>query len=123
MDGAYRRDLQRLEPVEHGVDLGDRLLDLRLGVELVELADVGADDEPLRLARHDDQAGQISSVRLDVLDDASEFLERALSKRIGALPLAVEDRPGNLLDIDVEPPIMKIRQVPCLRRFLHQTSP
>ena len=56
MNGDDHGNRQRLDAVEQLQRLPDHGLDLRLGGEAGEFADVGADQEAGGLAAHDDEA-------------------------------------------------------------------
>src|SRR4029078_303043 len=77
-----------------------------------ELADIGADDEAGGFAAHDDEAGKLASTLrlLHPFDDLAEFLGRTASERIHAVAFAIDQRPGDTLEIDRETPVLEIRQ-------------
>ena len=113
MDCRDDRSGQALDAVE---DLGarlDRLDDLLFGFEGVELSDVGAGDEVALLAGHQNEAANLAfpGGRLDRQDDRGELLERAPTERIHGLALAIEDGPGDLLDINLVSPILEVRDI------------
>ena len=95
VDAAHHRHRHALDAVEVGVDQRDAVGDLLLGLDLLELAHVGADDEALLLAGHDDEAadGLVARALLDALDDGAQLLQRPPRQRVLALALAVERSP------------------------------
>ena len=110
VDRRDHGDGKPLDAVEQLERLPDHLLDLGLGVEALELADVGAGDEAPLLGAHDDEALDLAACgsRLDRLDDVAELLGRAAAERVHALALAVDDRPGDALEIDREAPVLQV---------------
>ena len=82
---------------------------LGLGLELLELAHIGADDESLVLARQNDEAADrtVSGARFDTFDNRHQLLERTATERVLAFTLAVEDRPGDALLVDGEAPVLQ----------------
>ncbi len=81
--------------------------DIGLGLEALELADIGAGDEAFLLARHEDNAADALVARtfLDRLDDGAKLLQRPASERVLRLALNVEDGPGHAFEIDLEAPV------------------
>ncbi len=112
VDRRHHRHGELLQPIEHGVDRPDALDHLRLGVELVELADVCADDEALFLARQEYEAADGLGGRafLDEFDDLPQFFQRATAERIGALALTVEHCPSDVLLVDGDFPVLEVCQ-------------
>ena len=129
VDGRDHGHGQRLDAVEQAVDLRDRLDGVLLGGDGFELAHVGAGDEAGGLAGDEDEAlelrreagpcGGLSLARalaafdiglgerLDPLDDRVQLLQHAPPERVGAFALAVEDGPGDALDVDGEVPVFE----------------
>ena len=99
VDAAHDRNGQPLDAVEIAVDERDGLGHLLLGLGLVELAHVGADDEALLLAGDEHEAADrlVARALLGALDDRRQLLERPPAERVLALALAVEHRPGDAL--------------------------
>src|SRR5690606_2309298 len=103
-DDRHRQALDAVAPSELARgDVLDPVLDLVLGVEAFELADVGAGDEARVLAAHDHEALELAGLgALDRLDDLAELLGGPAAERVHALALAVDDRPGDALEVDRE---------------------
>src|SRR4029078_6499136 len=61
------------------------------------------------LAAHQHQALHLAArcALLDRLDDLAKLLGRAATERIHALALAVDNRPGDALEIDGEAPVLQ----------------
>ena len=76
MDRGDHGDRKPLDAVEQIERLPDHLLDLGLGVEALELADVGAGDEAPLLGAHDDEALDLAACgrSFDRFDDVAELL-------------------------------------------------
>ena len=120
VDGGDDGDGEPIDAVEQLERLPHHVLDLLLGVEALELADVGAGDEAPVLGAHDDEALDLAARGscLDRLDDLAELLGRASAERVHALALAVHHRPGDALEVDREAPVLQIGE--C-RRHAHST--
>ena len=118
VDGGDDGDGEPVDAVEQLKRLPHHVLDLFLGVEALELADVGAGDEASVLGAHDDEALDLAARGrgLDRLDDLAELLGRASAERIHAFTLAVHHRPGDALEVDGEAPVLQIGE--C-RRHAH----
>ena len=109
MNGGDDRDRQLLDAVEQPKRLLHHLLDLSLGGEAREFADVGADQEAGRLGAHQHEALDLAvdGGGLGPFDDLAEFLGEAATDRVHALAFAVHERPGDALVVDGEAPVVK----------------
>jgi hypothetical protein len=109
MDGGDHRDRQLLDAVEEAKRLLHHLLDLSLGDEAGEFADVGADQETSRLGAHQHEALDLAvdGGGFGPFDDFAEFLGEPAPHRVHALAFAVHERPGDALVIDGEAPVVK----------------
>ena len=115
MDGGDHRHGEPVDAVQQLERLLHHLGDLGLGVEALEFPDVGAGDEARLLAAHQHQALDLAARGhvLDRLDDLAQFFGRAAAERVHALALAVDDRPGNALEVDGEAPVLQIGKGHC----------
>ncbi len=95
----------------------------RLGLEIGELADVGADDEAALLGGDDDEAadGLVARALLHLGDDLAQLLERPAAERILALALAIELSPGDAPLVDGEAPVLEVGQR-TRQRLEHRNS-
>src|SRR5690606_2824715 len=77
VNGGHYRHGHHLDTVEQGVDGFQRVNHLCLGFKASKLADIRADDETTRLARHDHEPADrlIASASLGALDDLCQFLK------------------------------------------------
>jgi len=109
VDGGDHRYGQLVDAVEQLQRLRHHVLDLVFGVETFELTNVGAGDEARLLAAHQHQAFDLAGGRfLDGLDDLAKLLRGPAAQRVHALALAVDDRPGDALEVDRDGPVLKI---------------
>ena len=67
------------------------------------------------LAAHQHQALDLAARGhvLDRLDDLAQLFGRAAAERVHALALAVDDRPGDALEVDGEAPVLQIGKGHC----------
>ena len=115
VDRSHGRNGQRLDAVENARHGMDDLRDFGLGLEVVELADVGAGDEAFLLARHEDDAANalVAGAFLDRRDDGLKLLDRLAPERVLRLALDIEGGPGDALEIDLEPPVLQVCHIRC----------
>jgi len=82
MDHPDRWQRQPVEPVDHGVALGEHGLDLACIADTAELRDVGAGDKAGAFRRTDHQAARL--LALELLQNGVELDEHVYRERIGA---------------------------------------
>ena len=124
MDGGNHRHGEPVDAVQQLERLSHYLGDLALGVEALEFPDVGAGDEARLLAAHQHQALDLAARGhvLDRLDDLAQFFGRAAAERVHALALAVDDRPGDALEVDGEAPVLQIGKGHCHDGLLYSAA-
>ena len=75
-----------------------------LVADRLELVDVGAGDEPARLARHDDEAAR--RVAVELVERLVELREHRRAERVGGRAGAVERQPRDAVGIAGESPVL-----------------
>src|SRR5262249_23797208 len=106
-DHGHRESVDAVDQLER---LPHRLFDPWLRIEVLELADVSASNEAGLLRTHQHEALGLAARRgrLDRLADLPKLFGGTASERVHALALAVDDRPGNALEVDREAPVLQV---------------
>ena len=106
--GTFSRST-RFEQLDDRVD---DVLDILLGAQLIELADIRPGDKVVGLGGDEHDTLHVAALCrvLDRADDFHQFLDRLTAQRVHALASDVEPGPGDVVDVDVEAPMLQIRQ-------------
>ncbi len=111
VDGGDDRDRQILDAVEQFERGLHHLLDALFGIEALEFADVGTDEEAGRLRAHQDEAFDLAGATslFRPCDDLGELFGEASPERVHLLALTIHQRPGDPFVIHRKSPVVQTR--------------